>query len=68
VIRSSPLGKKAMDLGCGELSNKTNASNDYVVVGNVIYLLHKDVKPGLPDHSMFEETTLRGMYVIRDED
>jgi len=52
----------------GELNRETNVTSDYYVVGNVIYLRYAEVKTGLPDHSMFEETTLRGMYVIRDED
>ena len=52
----------------GELNREPNVTSDYYVVGNVIYLRYAEVKPGLPDHSMFEETTLRGMYVIRDED
>ena len=56
-----------MGLEYGVLNREPNVTSDYYVVGNVIYLRYAEVSPGLVDHSMFEETTLRGMYVIRDE-
>jgi hypothetical protein len=52
----------------GVLNREQNVTSDYYVVGNVIYLRYAEVMPGLPDHSMFEETTLRGIYVIKDQD